>query len=683
MLHALLVGDAEAVLLVHDQQAEVLELHVLAEQPVRADDDVDGAVLQPLDDLLLLLRRAEAREQLDLGRERREALGKRRPVLLGQHRRRHQHRDLHAVGHRLERRTQRDFRLAVADVAGHEPVHRPRALHVAFDVLDRAQLVRRLLEAERRLELPLPRRVRLIGVALGHRAPRVELQQLLGHLAQRRTDRFLDALPRRAAEAVQARGARVGAEVLRDEVEAVDGDVELVVVGVLEQQEVGVLVADAHRAQPEILPDAVIFVDDEVADGEIGERGQGGAALVLGPPQRAPARAEDLRLGQDHQSHRGHREAARQLAHHDGDRVRRLQPLDHARVEIMVVEDLAQVLGLARIGGDEADGEALAAPAVDVVDEPVELARVRIHGERLERDVGLPGGEDFQLDARTAGDDLDQRPAARRVFGGLVEQPRRVHDDGRAGGQILEEARGARVSRLRHRDQRQHEQLVERPRRALRRRIEEADRLDVVAVELQPRRARMHGREDVDDAAAGAPLPDLDDGVGALVAGLLERLQQQLAVEAVLRREAQRALAERARRLQRRVQRRRRHHDRDRLARRQPPHDHRALGFRLAMVAALPELRLALRELERGGAEELEVLREAVGVGERRDDDDDGPRMGVQKLGDGERARRAGEPGHAEADVSLGEPLCQVPKRLPVPQHLDGLRYHGEGGRQP
>src|SRR5436309_2292863 len=113
----------------------------------------------------------------------------------------------------------------------------------------------------------------------------------------------------------------------------------------------------------------------------------------------------------------------------------------------MVVEDLAQVLGLARIGGDEADGEALAAPAVDVVDEPVELARVRIHGERLERDVGLPGGEDFQLDARTAGDDLDQRPAARRVFGGLVEQPRRVHDDGRAGGQILEEARGARVSR--------------------------------------------------------------------------------------------------------------------------------------------------------------------------------------------------------------------------------------------
>ena len=42
---------AEALLFVHDQQAEVAELHVLREQPVRADDDVDlagGQLLQRL-----------------------------------------------------------------------------------------------------------------------------------------------------------------------------------------------------------------------------------------------------------------------------------------------------------------------------------------------------------------------------------------------------------------------------------------------------------------------------------------------------------------------------------------------------------------------------------------------------------------------------------------------------------
>ena len=42
-LIGLLVLHAEALLLVDDQQAEVLELHVVGEQPVGADDAVDLA----------------------------------------------------------------------------------------------------------------------------------------------------------------------------------------------------------------------------------------------------------------------------------------------------------------------------------------------------------------------------------------------------------------------------------------------------------------------------------------------------------------------------------------------------------------------------------------------------------------------------------------------------------------
>ena len=44
LLELLLVGDAEMLLLVDDQQPEVLELDALAEQRVGADDDVDRAV---------------------------------------------------------------------------------------------------------------------------------------------------------------------------------------------------------------------------------------------------------------------------------------------------------------------------------------------------------------------------------------------------------------------------------------------------------------------------------------------------------------------------------------------------------------------------------------------------------------------------------------------------------------
>jgi hypothetical protein len=58
-LDALLVGDAEALLLVDDQQAEPLEVHVLREQAVGADHDVDGADLRPADHLVLLRLRLE------------------------------------------------------------------------------------------------------------------------------------------------------------------------------------------------------------------------------------------------------------------------------------------------------------------------------------------------------------------------------------------------------------------------------------------------------------------------------------------------------------------------------------------------------------------------------------------------------------------------------------------------
>ncbi len=43
LLQLLLVPHAEALLLVDDDQAQILELDVLREQPVRADDDVHRA----------------------------------------------------------------------------------------------------------------------------------------------------------------------------------------------------------------------------------------------------------------------------------------------------------------------------------------------------------------------------------------------------------------------------------------------------------------------------------------------------------------------------------------------------------------------------------------------------------------------------------------------------------------
>ena len=120
-LEAFLLLHAEAVLFVDDDQAEVVELHALLDQLVRADDDVELAVGHVFQRLGLLLGGAEARQLGDLDRQVGEAVGEILEMLLGQQRGGHQHRDLFAVHRRDEGGAQRDLGLAEADVAAAGP----------------------------------------------------------------------------------------------------------------------------------------------------------------------------------------------------------------------------------------------------------------------------------------------------------------------------------------------------------------------------------------------------------------------------------------------------------------------------------------------------------------------------------------------------------------------------------
>ena len=77
LLQPLLGRDAEPLLLVDDDEPEIPERHVLRQQPVRPDHEIDRAVREPVDRPLLLRRRDEPRQQPDLERERREPLRER------------------------------------------------------------------------------------------------------------------------------------------------------------------------------------------------------------------------------------------------------------------------------------------------------------------------------------------------------------------------------------------------------------------------------------------------------------------------------------------------------------------------------------------------------------------------------------------------------------------------------
>ena len=76
LLEPLLVADAEMLLLVDDDEAEVLEAHGLAQDRVGADDDVEAAFGEPLLHLARFGRADHARELADVDRQAGEALAK-------------------------------------------------------------------------------------------------------------------------------------------------------------------------------------------------------------------------------------------------------------------------------------------------------------------------------------------------------------------------------------------------------------------------------------------------------------------------------------------------------------------------------------------------------------------------------------------------------------------------------
>src|SRR5205085_2974221 len=80
-----LVQDAEALLLVDHDQAEFLESYVAGNEPVRADDDVDAAFAEELQDVALLGMRTKAAQHLDADRVIEHALPECFEMLLREH----------------------------------------------------------------------------------------------------------------------------------------------------------------------------------------------------------------------------------------------------------------------------------------------------------------------------------------------------------------------------------------------------------------------------------------------------------------------------------------------------------------------------------------------------------------------------------------------------------------------
>ena len=276
LFELLLVGDAEALLLIDDDEAEILELHIAGNQAVGADDEVHRAIGDAGDGVADFRGRAEAVEQIDADRIVRHAFAEGAPVLFGENGGGHEDGDLFAAGDGLEGGADGDFGFAEADIAADQAVHRARRFEVEFGFLDGAALVGGLGVVERALELPHPLGVRRVGEAGFVLALGLHAEELGGVVE----DGFLGGLARvfpcGAAEFVEVGRFAAEADVFADEVGLFERHAEQRAVAVFEQEFLAIVaLLDAAETG-----DAVFVVHDEIAflhfiDGGAGAGGAG------------------------------------------------------------------------------------------------------------------------------------------------------------------------------------------------------------------------------------------------------------------------------------------------------------------------------------------------------------------------------------------------------------------------
>ena len=233
IFNGFLVVHAEALLFIHDQQAQIMEFHVLAQQAVGAHDHVQLAFFQLFQRFLLFGGSTEAAEHIHPHLKAGKALLDGVVVLLHQNGGGRQQGHLLSLHHSLEGGPQGYFCLAVAHVAAQKAIHVVGTFHVGLDLGHGLLLILRQLVGERILKFLLPRVFMAEGIAGVLGPAGVQRRQIEGQLFQPRLDLALLALPLAAAQMVQLGQAVLRADELLHPVELVGGHVELVVSGVL------------------------------------------------------------------------------------------------------------------------------------------------------------------------------------------------------------------------------------------------------------------------------------------------------------------------------------------------------------------------------------------------------------------------------------------------------------------
>ena len=299
LLDLFFVGHAEALLLVHDKKTQVLELDVLGQKSVGADNNIAESLGDFLDSLLLLRGRAEAGKHTDSDRISAHPLAEGVVVLLRKDGRGDENSHLHALLDGFEGGPDGNLCFAIADVAADQAVHNPVALHISLGLFDGRELIVCLLVGEHLLEFLLPHSVGAELMPLLLPARRVQLHEVLCDLVHRALDFALGAGPFLRAELVELGLCGTRGRVFLQDRELRRQNIERSASAVLDLDIVLGDVIDLDLLHTPVDADTVILMDHVIAHLQLGE-GLDLLALIFLLFGLLPAlRAEDIGLRDD------------------------------------------------------------------------------------------------------------------------------------------------------------------------------------------------------------------------------------------------------------------------------------------------------------------------------------------------------------------------------------------------
>ena len=138
----------------------------------------------------------------------------------------HEHGDLFAGHHRLERRADGHLGFAETDVAADQPIHRLRPLHIAFGVVDGFFLIGGFLINKSRLKLALPRGVLRKAMTFLRLAHGLNPQHFAGEIGHRAHGFLFRFHPTLAAQRIERGTGIARANVFADEMRFAHGHIK-------------------------------------------------------------------------------------------------------------------------------------------------------------------------------------------------------------------------------------------------------------------------------------------------------------------------------------------------------------------------------------------------------------------------------------------------------------------------